>query len=204
MLPQRRIHADSSGRGAGPVRAARRHRYGHRHRAGDPLESVRTLLHHQGRRTRHRPRPVDGVWIRAPVRRPREDLFGDGPRHHGEAVPAALGAQRGPHGGGQPQPVVGGNETILVVEDDEQVRATAVEMLTDLGYRVLKAADADSALAVVESGLPIDLLFTDVVMPGNLRSPELARRARQRLPDIAGAVHLRLHRERHRAWRTAR
>ncbi len=83
------------------------------------------------------------------------------------------------------QPVVGGNETILVVEDDEQVRATAVEMLTDLGYRVLKAADADSALAVVESGLPIDLLFTDVVMPGNLRSPELARRARQRLPDIA-------------------
>ncbi|MEJ0100066.1 MAG: response regulator [Pseudomonadota bacterium] len=83
------------------------------------------------------------------------------------------------------QPVVGGNETILVVEDDEQVRATAVEMLTDLGYRVLKAADADSALAVVESGLPIDLLFTDVVMPGNLRSPELARRARQRLPDLA-------------------
>ncbi len=83
------------------------------------------------------------------------------------------------------QPIVGGNETILVVEDDEQVRATAVEMLTDLGYRVLKAADADSALAVVESGMPIDLLFTDVVMPGNLRSPELARRARERLPDLA-------------------
>ncbi len=82
-------------------------------------------------------------------------------------------------------PVQGGTETILVVEDDEQVRATAVEMLTDLGYRILKAPDAASALAVVESGVPIDLLFTDVVMPGALRSPELARRARERLPGLA-------------------
>jgi len=84
-----------------------------------------------------------------------------------------------------PPTVVGGSETVLVVEDDEQVRATAVEMLTDLGYRVLKAPDADSALAVVESGVAVDVLFTDVVMPGALRSPELARRARERLPDIA-------------------
>jgi len=82
-------------------------------------------------------------------------------------------------------PAVGGTETILVVEDDEQVRATVVEMLSDLGYRVLKADSADAALAIVESGLPIDLLFTDVVMPGTLRSPELARRARERLPEIA-------------------
>ncbi len=82
-------------------------------------------------------------------------------------------------------PVEGGNESILVVEDDEEVRETAVAMLHDLGYRVLKARDAQSALSVIESGLPIDLLFTDVVMPGALRSPELARKARQRLPDIA-------------------
>lgn len=83
------------------------------------------------------------------------------------------------------QAVEGGSETILVVEDDEQVRATVVEMLTDLGYRVLKAPNADSGLAVVESGLPIDLLFTDVVMPGHLRSPELARKAKERLPQLA-------------------
>ncbi|WP_426162822.1 PAS domain S-box protein [Sandarakinorhabdus sp. DWP1-3-1] len=69
----------------------------------------------------------------------------------------------------------GGAETILVVEDDESVRATAVELLTDLGYRVLTASNADSALAIVESGVAIDLLFTDVVMPGNLRSTDLAR-----------------------------
>lgn len=82
-------------------------------------------------------------------------------------------------------PATGGSETILVVEDDEEVRSTAVDMLSDLGYRVLKAKDASSALAIIESGVPIDLLFTDVVMPGTLRSPELARKARQRLPGIA-------------------
>jgi PAS domain S-box-containing protein len=85
----------------------------------------------------------------------------------------------------EPSPPVGGTETILVAEDDEAVRSTVVEMLTDLGYRVLKAADAASALAVVESGVPIDVLFTDVVMPGTLRSPELARMARERLPNLA-------------------
>ncbi|WP_082458077.1 PAS domain-containing protein [Sphingomonas sp. Leaf10] len=82
-------------------------------------------------------------------------------------------------------PVCGGNETVLVVEDDEEVRATVVEMLGDLGYRVLKASDAASGLAVIESGMPIDLLFTDVVMPGALKSPEMARKARERLPGIA-------------------
>lgn len=81
-------------------------------------------------------------------------------------------------------PIAGGTETVLVVEDDEEVRATVVEMLADLGYRVLKASDATSALHVVESGIPIDLLFTDVVMPGDLKSPELARLARKRLPEI--------------------
>lgn len=82
-------------------------------------------------------------------------------------------------------PVDGGSETILVAEDDEQVRATVVEMMMDLGYRVLTAHDAASALNIVESGVHIDLLFTDVVMPGPLRSPELARRARARLPGLA-------------------
>ncbi|MBY5348969.1 response regulator [Rhizobium leguminosarum] len=82
-------------------------------------------------------------------------------------------------------PATGGTETILVAEDDEGVRTTVVEMLTDLGYYVLKSKDAQSALTVIESGAHIDLLFTDVIMPGPLRSPELARMARERLPDIA-------------------
>ncbi len=82
-------------------------------------------------------------------------------------------------------PISGGTETILVAEDDDEVRATVVEMLGQLGYTVLKARDAQSALTVVESGIPIDVLFTDVVMPGPLRSADLARKAKERLPDLA-------------------
>ncbi|MFC4727952.1 response regulator [Coralloluteibacterium thermophilus] len=82
-------------------------------------------------------------------------------------------------------PVEGGSETILVVEDDPQVQATVVDMLKGLGYRVLRASEAQSALAIAQSGVPIDLLFTDVVMPGPMRSPELARRVRELLPDVA-------------------
>jgi hypothetical protein len=82
-------------------------------------------------------------------------------------------------------PIAAGTGTVLVAEDDPEVRATVVEMLGELGYRVLKARDAASALTIIESGMPIDLLFTDVVMPGTLTSPELARMARARLPNIA-------------------
>lgn len=85
----------------------------------------------------------------------------------------------------QTGPVVGGTETILVVEDDEEVRNTVVETLGDLGYRVLTAKDAQAGLNVVESGLPIDVIFTDVVMPGPMKSREMARRAKERLPNLA-------------------
>ncbi len=79
----------------------------------------------------------------------------------------------------------GGSETILVAEDDDSVRATVVELLQQLGYKVVQASDAASALAIVETGVHIYLLFTDVVMPGSLRSPEMARLARERLPHMA-------------------
>ncbi len=80
--------------------------------------------------------------------------------------------------------VTGGTETVLVVEDDEEVRTTVTDMLRDLGYNVLTARDGLSALSIFESGVSIDLLFTDVVMPGPLRSPELARKAREIAGDI--------------------
>lgn len=99
-------------------------------------------------------------------------------------LPRSLQAED--HAGEQlAQPATGGHETVLVVEDDEQVRLTVVDMLADLGYRVLRAGDAASALTVIDSGIHIDLLFTDVVMPGPLRSPELAKKARERLPNVA-------------------
>lgn len=78
----------------------------------------------------------------------------------------------------------GNDEVILVVEDDPDVRSTTVEVLNNLGYKVIEAANADSALAILQCGISIDLLFTDVVMPGKLRSPELARLAKERIPGI--------------------
>lgn len=82
-------------------------------------------------------------------------------------------------------PVVGGSETILVVEDDPAVQETAVRILQDLGYKVLKADDGQSALNILQSGCAVDMLFTDVVMPGPLHSPDLAKHAKQIFPEIA-------------------
>ncbi|WP_117192455.1 hybrid sensor histidine kinase/response regulator [Rhizobium terrae] len=84
----------------------------------------------------------------------------------------------------QSGPASGGSETILVVEDDDAVREITVSLLAELGYRVLRARDADSGLAIIESGVPIDLLFTDVVMPGRLKSSDLAKKAKERLPYL--------------------
>jgi PAS domain S-box-containing protein len=81
--------------------------------------------------------------------------------------------------------VTGGAETILLVEDDDAVRETSAELLRDLGYRVLLARDGQSGLAVVESGVEIDLVFTDVVMPGPVKSTELAERVKATRPRTA-------------------
>lgn len=80
--------------------------------------------------------------------------------------------------------IAGGTETVLVVEDDAAVQATVIDILTGLGYQVLKAGNAAEAMALLETGVHVDLLFTDVVMPGPLRSPELARRACVLLPRL--------------------
>jgi signal transduction histidine kinase/CHASE3 domain sensor protein len=91
--------------------------------------------------------------------------------------------ERDPLGNATGQPVQGGSEHILVVEDDEGVRAAVVDMLSDLGYRVSKAGDAESALALLETVKP-DLIFTDVVMPGALHTREFTRRAQEKYPAV--------------------
>jgi PAS domain S-box-containing protein len=83
-----------------------------------------------------------------------------------------------------PSPITGGAETVLLVEDDDQVRATTADILAELGYRVIEARDADSAKAMIDNGLAPDVLFSDVVMPGALHSSELARYAKARLPRM--------------------
>ncbi|MFM0339350.1 hybrid sensor histidine kinase/response regulator [Paraburkholderia fungorum] len=78
----------------------------------------------------------------------------------------------------------GGGETILVVEDDADVRLTAVEMLAQLGYKVLTASSGDAALELMDSDVQIDLLFTDVVVPGQVKSVEVAQHAAARSPAV--------------------
>ncbi|HEY4986669.1 MAG TPA: response regulator, partial [Bradyrhizobium sp.] len=79
---------------------------------------------------------------------------------------------------------VGGTEHILVVEDDAGVRAAVVDILVDLCYSPLKAENAEQALAVLQSGARIDLLFTDVVMPGPINTREFVRRAQELRPRL--------------------
>jgi PAS domain S-box-containing protein len=74
-------------------------------------------------------------------------------------------------------PVVGGDETVLVVEDNAQLRQVTVRQLDGLGYHVLQADGVEAALAILAGGDRIDLLFTDVVMPGTMDGVDLAHRA---------------------------
>jgi CheY-like chemotaxis protein len=75
-------------------------------------------------------------------------------------------------------------EIILVVEDDEDVRANTSTMLRELGYRVLAAPDGPSALTLLEGRSDVDLLFTDIGLPGGVNGRQLADHARLRRPDL--------------------
>jgi signal transduction histidine kinase len=79
--------------------------------------------------------------------------------------------------------LTGGVETILVVEDEEAVRAATVDMLSTLGYKVLSSANAEQATHLIDGGVHIDLLFTDVMMPGRVSSLELSELVREKLPQ---------------------
>jgi CheY-like chemotaxis protein len=94
------------------------------------------------------------------------------PRHHGTAdeVEESSYDDRTPEGSD--------SETILVCEDDDDVRAYSVDTLRELGYRVVEAADGESALRLLTQGEKVDLLFTDIVLPGGMTGAVVAERAR--------------------------
>ncbi len=81
-------------------------------------------------------------------------------------------------------PVKGGDQTILVVEDEEPVRVAAVAMLEEMGYRCLQAANAGEALEIVKGGASIDLLFTDVIMPGPVKTRDFVARVQALRPHL--------------------
>jgi signal transduction histidine kinase/FixJ family two-component response regulator len=80
--------------------------------------------------------------------------------------------------------IEGGNETILIVEDDHLVRTFVVGQIQSLGYVTLSAVNADEALVVIDSAPTIDLLFTDMIMPGSMNGRQLAEEALRRRPSL--------------------
>ena len=100
------------------------------------------------------------------------------PRHCGPADEARGGAE-----GGALAPVATG-ETVLVVDDEPTVRAVVVEVLAELGYAALEAADGAGGLALLSSDARIDLLVTDVGLPGGMNGRQLADAARVARPDL--------------------
>ena len=89
----------------------------------------------------------------------------------------------------QPRPTAvtvprGNGETILVVEDEPNVRSFAIELTRELGYRVLEAHDATTALRLIDGHSEIALLFTDVGLPGGMNGRQLAEEAERRRPNL--------------------
>jgi CheY-like chemotaxis protein len=82
-------------------------------------------------------------------------------------------------------PIAGGSETILVVEDDGLVRTHVISMLQSLGYQVLQAEDGPEALRILNQTSHIQLLLTDIVMPGGMNGRELAELARALRPELS-------------------
>lgn len=78
----------------------------------------------------------------------------------------------------------GRGQTILMVEDDDLVRGFGANLLRQLGYTVVPVARATEALAILENNDDIDLLFTDILMPGSINGHELAQRARRLRPGL--------------------
>jgi signal transduction histidine kinase len=97
------------------------------------------------------------------------------PQATGSALPAEPAS---------PSRIVGGDETILVVEDDSLVRTFVIGQIQSLGYVTLAAANAAEALVVIDSSQKIDLLFTDMIMPGSMNGRQLADAALQRRASL--------------------
>jgi CheY-like chemotaxis protein len=100
------------------------------------------------------------------------------PRHYGDkaetaAEPNAATAARTDSG-----------KTVLIVDDEPTVRMLVVEVLEDIGFTVLEAADAATGLRILQSGTPVDLLISDVGLPGGMNGRQLADAARTTWPEL--------------------
>ena len=99
------------------------------------------------------------------------------PRHSGDAEPTVAPAAAALERAGQ-------GETVLIVDDEPTVRMLVTEVLNDLGYTSIEAVDARAGLLVLQSDVRIDLLVTDVGLPGGMNGRQMADAARVKRPDL--------------------
>ncbi len=100
--------------------------------------------------------------------------------------------------------IEGGTETVLVVEDDSLVRRYVMTQIESLGYTTLEAVNASEALQIIDTTPSIDLLFTDVIMPGIMNGRQLVDEALRAAPGAENPVHVGIYRKRHRSSRPPR
>src|SRR6266481_2973940 len=107
---------------------------------------------------------------------------------HGTTVklylPQAVGVADAPATEPGVSPGEHGDESILIVEDDALVRQYVVTLISRFGYHTLAASNAAEALAIINGPERIDLLFTDVIMPGGMNGRQLATEALKRRPQL--------------------
>jgi PAS domain S-box-containing protein len=100
------------------------------------------------------------------------------PRAHGDAAAGETTSDEPAAG------IPSGHERVLLVEDKAEVRAMAARLLTSLGYQILEAESGVSALELINRGTTFDVLFTDIVMPGNVTGIDLAHEVRRQRPGL--------------------
>ena len=100
------------------------------------------------------------------------------PRHYGEADEDEVARRLAEIG------QAGQGETVLIVDDEPSVRMLVTEVLEDLGYTAIEAADSVAGLKVLQSDVRIDLLVTDVGLPGGMNGRQMADAGRERRPDL--------------------
>ncbi len=192
----------------GPLCADRGDRHRHGHGAGRAGARLRAVLHHQGGRQGQRASASAWSTASSSSRGGHVKIYSEpGARHDGQALPAARPrasqAVHGADGRAAPAPRAA-RETILLVEDDERcasyvvTHAARARLSRDRGGQRRRARWRPSAARP-----HVDLLFTDVVMPGGMNGRELAEQPRSACARAEGAVHVGLHRERHRPPRPA-
>ncbi len=152
----------------------------------DARARIRAVLHHQARRTGDGPWPQPALRLHQAVRRSRE--YRERSRQ-GTTVKLYLPRSSADKSALVPKlrelaPEPARQDTVLVVEDDEDVRRYAVSMLQELGYSVIEAGDGAAALRQLEVHPEIRFLFSDVGLPGDYNGRELAEEAVRRRPYL--------------------